>query len=55
MRSRSLAKTLLKSRDKLPDKVANALKLEIAETYNMKPDRIFDTFLEALLSIKSLK
>lgn len=55
MRSRSLAKTLLKSRDKLPDKVVNALKLEIAKTYNMKPDRIFDTFLEALLSIKSLK
>lgn len=55
MRSRSLAKTLLKSRDKLPDKVSNALKLEISKTYNMKPDRVFDTFLEALLNIKSLK
>lgn len=55
MRSKSLAKTLLKSRDKLPHKVANALKLEIAEIYNMKPDRVFDTFLEILLTIKSLK
>lgn len=55
MRSKSLAKTLLKSRGKLPDFVVNKLKLEIAETYNVKPDRVFDTFLETLLTIKSLR
>jgi hypothetical protein len=55
MRSKSLAKTLLKSRHSIPDKIANELRLEIAETYNMKPNRVFDTFLESLLTIKSLK
>lgn len=55
MRSKSLAKTLLKSRSKLPDEVAKKLRIEIAETYNMKPDRVFDSFLETLLTIKSLK
>lgn len=55
MRSKNLAKTLLKSQSKLPDVIVNKLKLEIAEIYNMKPDRVFDTFLEALLTIKSLK
>jgi len=55
MRSKSLAKTLLKSKHSLPDKVANELRQEIAETYNMKPSRVFDTFLETLLTIKSLK
>lgn len=55
MRSKSLAKTLLKSQDTLPDKVAYKLKLEIAETYNIKPERVFDSFLETLLTIKSLK
>ncbi|KAE9544452.1 hypothetical protein AGLY_001631 [Aphis glycines] len=55
MRSKSLAKTLLKSRHSLPDKIANELRLEIAETYNMKPNRVFDTFLETLLTIKSIK
>jgi len=55
MRSKSLAKTLLKSRHSLPDEIANELRLEIAETYSMKPDRVFDTFLETLLTIKSLK
>lgn len=55
MKSKGLAKTLLKSGDTLPVKVINELKLEIAETYNMKPDRVFDSFLENLLTIKSLK
>lgn len=55
MRSKSLAKTLLKSQHSLPDKKAIELRSEIAETYNMKPDRVFDTFLETLLTIKSLK
>lgn len=55
MRSKSLAKTLLKSPNKLPNKVADALKLEIAEIYNMKPDRVFDSFLETILTMKSLK
>lgn len=55
MKSKSLAKTLLKSRHKLPDTMVHKLKLEIAEIYGMKPDRIFDTFLETLLSVKSLK
>lgn len=55
MRSKSLAKTLLKSRNKLPEKIANNLKLEIAEVYNIKPDRVFDSFLESLTTIKSLK
>lgn len=55
MRSKSLAKTLLKSQDTLPVKVSYKLKLEIAETYNIKPERIFNSFLENLLTIKSLK
>lgn len=55
MKSKSLAKTLLKSQDTLPVKVSYKLKLEIAETYNMKPERIFNSFLENLLTIKSLK
>lgn len=55
MRSKSLAKTLLKCRHTLPDKVIDDLKLEIAEIYNMKPNRVFDSFLEMLLTIKSLK
>jgi len=55
MRSKSLAKTLLKSSNKLPDKVINKLKLEISEIYNMKPDRVYNTFLETILTIKSLK
>lgn len=55
MRSKSLAKTLLKSREKLPNTVLYKLKLEIAETYNMKPDCLFDSFLESLLTIKSLR
>jgi len=55
MRSKSLAKTLLKSREKLPDSVIYKLKLEIAETYNMKPDRLFDYFLKTLLTVKSLR
>jgi len=55
MRSKSLAKTLLKSRHSLPVKVENDLRQEIAETYDMKPNRVFDSFLETLLTIKSLK
>lgn len=55
MRSKSLAKTLLKSRDKLPEKIAYKLKLEIAEIYNMKPDRVFNSFLESLMTISYLK
>lgn len=55
MRSKSLAQTLLKSRHKLPDKIICELKLEIAEIYNMKPNRVFDSFLETLVTIKSLK
>lgn len=55
MRSRGVAKTLLKFRNKLPEEILNKLKLEIAETYNIRPDRVFDSFLETLLTIKSLK
>ncbi|XP_025404832.1 exonuclease 3'-5' domain-containing protein 2 isoform X2 [Sipha flava] len=55
MRSKSLAQTLLKSRHKLPDKIIYELKLEIAEIYNIKPNRVFDSFLETLVTIKSLK
>ncbi|VVC27069.1 Ribonuclease H-like domain,3'-5' exonuclease domain [Cinara cedri] len=55
MRSKSLAKTLLKSQNKLPDEVYNKLKLEIAEIYNIRPDRVFDSYLEILLTIKNLK
>lgn len=55
MRSKSLAKTLLKLQEKLPDSVIYKLKLEIAEIYNMKPDRLFDSFLETLLTVKSLR
>lgn len=55
MRSKSLAKTLLKSQNELPDKITYKLKLEIAQTYNIKPERVFDSFLETLLTIKCLK
>lgn len=55
MKSKNLANSLLKSRKKLPDEIAYKLRLEIAKTYNMKPDRVFDSFLENLVTIKSLK
>lgn len=55
MRSKSVAKTFLKYRDKLPDKVVNKLKLEIAEIYNIKPERVYDSFLETLLTVKNLR
>lgn len=55
MRSKSLAKTLLKSQNKLSDEISNKLKLEIAEIYNINPGRVFDSFLETLLTIKNLK
>lgn len=55
MRSKSLAKTLLKSRDKLPKEIIDKLKLEVADIYNIKPNRVFDSFLETLLTVKSLR
>jgi len=55
IRSKNLAKILLKSQDKLSDNTIKKLKLEIAETYNIKPDRVFDIFLKSLLTIKYLK
>lgn len=55
MKSKSLAKTLLKAREKLPDKIVNKLKLEIANTYNIKSECVYDSFLETLLIIKSLR
>lgn len=55
MRSKNVAKTLLKFRNKLSDEKLNKLKLEIAETYNIRPDRVFDSFLETILTIKNLK
>jgi len=55
IKSKNLAKTLLNCRDKLSDNTRNKLKLEIAKTYNIKPDRVFDTFLETLITIKYLK
>ncbi|XP_050436824.1 exonuclease 3'-5' domain-containing protein 2-like isoform X2 [Adelges cooleyi] len=55
IRSKHLAKTLLKTGNKVPQHVAVKLKQEIADIYNIELVRLSDTFLEHLLNIKSLK
>ncbi|XP_050533718.1 exonuclease 3'-5' domain-containing protein 2 [Daktulosphaira vitifoliae] len=55
MRSKHLAKTLLKSHSKIPENISKKLKQEVAEIYKIRADLLSDTFLGYLLNIKSLK